>query len=73
MDRRDGITLQASLSDIKINFVDGVFGEDIPDKAIPTSPNHDRLPDPVLGTWRAHMNAIQESELPLVSPVISKC
>ncbi|KAI1767826.1 glycosyltransferase family 25 protein [Hypoxylon sp. FL1150] len=59
-DRRDGMSLQAALSDIKIKFVDGVFGNSIPDKAIPTTFERERMNDASLGSWRAHMNAIQE-------------
>ncbi|KAI5863208.1 glycosyltransferase family 25 protein [Durotheca rogersii] len=59
-DRRDGIVLGAALSDLEIEFVDGVDGKLVPDKALPTSPDHDRLPDAVIGSWRGHMNAIQE-------------
>ncbi|KAK1772469.1 Procollagen galactosyltransferase 1 [Phialemonium atrogriseum] len=59
-DRRDGMLLQAALSNIEIEFIDGVLGRDVPNKAIPTSPDHERLKDPTIGSWRAHMNAIQE-------------
>lgn len=59
-DRRDGMTLQAAVSDIDIEFIDGVRGTEIPDKAVPTSKDHGRPPDPVLGAWRGHMNAIRE-------------
>ncbi|KAK7705215.1 hypothetical protein SLS64_008051 [Diaporthe eres] len=54
------MVLGAALSDIDIKFVDGVLGQDVPDKAIPMSPDHERLPDPSIGSWRAHINAIQE-------------
>ncbi|CAN8096967.1 unnamed protein product [Discula destructiva] len=59
-DHRDGMTLQAALSGLHINFIDGVLGKDVPDKAIPTSPHHGRMGDPSIGSWRGHMNAIQE-------------
>ncbi|KAI1774904.1 hypothetical protein F4818DRAFT_55230 [Hypoxylon cercidicola] len=59
-DRRDGMLLQAALSDMRISFVDGVYGKDIPDSAIPTTSEHERMNDASLGSWRAHMNAIQE-------------
>ncbi|KAI3398674.1 hypothetical protein diail_8713, partial [Diaporthe ilicicola] len=59
-DRRDGMVLGAALSDIEIEFIDGVLGQDVPDKAVPSSPNHERLQDPSIGSWRAHINAIQE-------------
>jgi len=62
-DRRDGMTLQAALSNLHINFIDGVLGKDVPDNAIPTSPGHGRMGDASIGSWRGHMNAIQESVL----------
>ncbi|KAK0634390.1 hypothetical protein B0T17DRAFT_566896 [Bombardia bombarda] len=53
--------LQAALSDVKLDFIDGVLGKDVVDKAIPvTAPDQKRLSDAVVGSWRAHMNAIHE-------------
>ena len=52
--------MQAAVSDIDIEFVDGVLGDEVFEKAIPTSPKHGRLPHPVVGAWRAHMNAMRE-------------
>ncbi|KAI1415504.1 glycosyltransferase family 25 protein [Hypoxylon sp. FL1857] len=59
-DRRDGMFLQAALSNLDIKFVDGINGKDIPQKAIPITTEHERMNDASLGSWRAHMNAIQE-------------
>ena len=60
-DRRDGMILGAALSQLKINFVDGVRGEDVNQKAIPVPEDrNNRLKGPVLGSWRGHMNAIHE-------------
>ncbi|TPX16396.1 uncharacterized protein E0L32_004045 [Thyridium curvatum] len=62
-DRRDGMLLQASLSDVDIEFVDGILGKDINEKAIPQTKKKDenqRMGLPVIGSWRAHMNAIHE-------------
>jgi hypothetical protein len=59
-DRRDGMVLQAAVSDLSIEFIDGVWGDEVPDKALPNFRGHDRLPDPSIGSWRGHMNAIQE-------------
>jgi hypothetical protein len=67
-DRRDGFVLSAALSNMDIELVDGVHGEAVPNKAIPAVGQHDRMPDPVIGCWRGHMNAIQE----YVSPRIPK-
>jgi GR25 family glycosyltransferase involved in LPS biosynthesis len=59
-DRRDGTVLAAALSNIDIEFIDGVYGDKVPDKAIPNTDGQSRLPDPSIGSWRGHMNAIQE-------------
>lgn len=59
-DRRDAITLSAALSGIDVEFIDGLQGQDVPDKAIPSGPGQNRMGDASIGSWRAHMNAIQE-------------
>ena len=60
-DRRDGMQLQAALSDIDIEFIDGVLGQDVSENAIPkTNRDHERLALPSIGSWRAHMNAMRE-------------
>lgn len=70
-DRRDGIVLSAALSNMTIDLVDGVLGNTVVDKAIPTMEEHERMKDPVIGCWRGHMNAIQES-VPLCLSYISQ-
>lgn len=59
-DRRDGMVVSAALTDIEVEFVDGVVGKDVVDKAIPAKAGNNRLPDRVIGCWRAHIDAIQE-------------
>ncbi|KAH7028946.1 uncharacterized protein B0I36DRAFT_127084 [Microdochium trichocladiopsis] len=59
-DRRDGMQLQAALSEVRIKFVDAIIGKTIPDNAIPKTTQHDRMGDASIGSWRAHMNAIHE-------------
>ncbi|KAF6805488.1 hypothetical protein CSOJ01_09487 [Colletotrichum sojae] len=59
-DRRDGMLLQAALSDMDLEFIDGVPGGDVPDKAIPKTSEHDRLGNGAIGCWRGHMNALAE-------------
>jgi hypothetical protein len=54
------MVLSAALSNIEVEYVDGVIGKDVLDKAIPATPGHNRMPDPVIGCWRAHMDAIEE-------------
>jgi hypothetical protein len=69
-DRRDGMVLSAALSDIELEFVDGVIGNEVLDKAIPAKPGNNRMPDPVIGCWRAHMNAIQELVFLTIIPLV---
>jgi hypothetical protein len=45
---------------LEVEFVDGVIGGVVVDKAIPTTPGNNRMSDGVVGCWRAHMNVIQE-------------
>ncbi|KAJ1323903.1 glycosyl transferase family 25 [Microdochium nivale] len=59
-DRRDSMHLQSSLSGFHINFIDGVNGDDVSDKAIPTTFKHGRMRGSSVGSWRGHMNAIQQ-------------
>ncbi|TQS33688.1 hypothetical protein Golomagni_05956 [Golovinomyces magnicellulatus] len=59
-DRRDGIVLQASLSDLHVEFVDGVISQEISEKAIPQTTKAKPLKGAVLGSWRAHINAVRE-------------
>ncbi|KAG5973923.1 hypothetical protein E4U55_000181 [Claviceps digitariae] len=59
-DRRDGMTLAAALSEISIKFVNGVKGEEVNEKAVPVPENGQHLEGASLGSWRGHMNAIQE-------------
>ncbi|KAH7303740.1 hypothetical protein B0I35DRAFT_472208 [Stachybotrys elegans] len=58
-DRRDRMVLQAALSNLSIEFIDGPDGKDAADKAIPIKQGHSRLTSGALGYQRAHMNAIQ--------------
>jgi GR25 family glycosyltransferase involved in LPS biosynthesis len=43
-----------------IEFIDGVVGGDIPEKAIPVAEDRKHLTGAALGCWRGHMNAMQE-------------
>ncbi|KAK5069282.1 hypothetical protein LTR64_008423 [Lithohypha guttulata] len=56
-DHRDGLVLQTAVSDIKVDFINGVSRSSIQSKVLPTGHRHDEVP-PWIGTWRAHMNAI---------------
>lgn len=60
-DKRDALALTSSLTGggIKIDWVDGVKGETIPDKAVPFGVNRTVLWENNLGSWRGHMNAVR--------------
>ena len=56
-DHHDGLVLAAAVYNIDVEFVDGVPGEKVADKALP--PIHDQnMNSGSKGAWRAHMNAI---------------
>ncbi|KAK7698645.1 hypothetical protein SLS64_012384 [Diaporthe eres] len=58
-DKRDAISLSAALTGFDIEWVDGVRGESIPDKAVPFGIDRKKLMETNLGSWRGHMNAIR--------------
>ncbi|KAI9830031.1 MAG: hypothetical protein M1819_005861 [Sarea resinae] len=58
-DHRDALTLISGLTNIHLDWIDGIWGKDIPDKALPLGANRELMGNGNLGSWRAHMNAIQ--------------
>ncbi|ROV87588.1 hypothetical protein VMCG_10613 [Cytospora schulzeri] len=58
-DKRDALTLSAALTGFHVDFVDGVRGETIPDKAVPIGVDRHALMETNLGSWRGHMNAVR--------------
>lgn len=58
-DKRDAIALASSLTGFDVEWVDGVRGETIPDKAVPFGVDRKKLMETNLGSWRGHMNAIR--------------
>ncbi|KAI1847717.1 hypothetical protein JX266_006212 [Neoarthrinium moseri] len=58
-DKRDAIALTSSLTGFHVDWVDGVKGESIPDKAVPFGTDRKKLWESNLGSWRGHMNAIR--------------
>ncbi|KAG4026569.1 hypothetical protein MFRU_039g00470 [Monilinia fructicola] len=59
-DKRDALTLISSLTGFKIEWVDGVKGETIKDKAVPYGVDRAKLWESNLGSWRGHMNAVRK-------------
>ncbi|KAI0534955.1 hypothetical protein GGR58DRAFT_480962 [Xylaria digitata] len=58
-DKRDALTLASALTGFRVEFLDGVRGESIPDQAVPPGVDREALMETNLGSWRGHMNAIQ--------------
>ncbi|KAH8891158.1 hypothetical protein GQ53DRAFT_781936 [Thozetella sp. PMI_491] len=59
-DRRDAILLSAALSNIEIEFIDAVQGNEVPDKSMIKTWDYPRLQDGEIGCWRSHVNAMHE-------------
>lgn len=58
-DKRDAIALAASLTGFNVEWINGVRGESVPDKAVPFGVDREILMETNLGSWRGHMNAIR--------------
>ncbi|KAI1324870.1 hypothetical protein F5Y16DRAFT_379788 [Xylariaceae sp. FL0255] len=59
-DKRDAITLSSALTGFRVDFMDGVRGESIPDQAVPFRVDRHALMETNLGSWRGHMNVIRK-------------
>lgn len=53
-DRRDSMSLAAALTDLQIDYVDGVT--EVDQKSLPPGAQKVNLDSGGLGNWRAHMN-----------------
>lgn len=58
-DKRDALALSSALTGFKLEWVDGVRGETIPNKAVPAGVDRKALWETNLGSWRGHMNAVR--------------
>ena len=58
-DQRDGIIIGSTVTNLHVDFVDGVRGDSIAEKAFPPG-KPVTLKPPVVGAWRAHIDAISE-------------
>ncbi len=68
-DKRDAIALTAALTGFDVEWVDGVRGQSVPDKALPFGVDRKKLAETNLGSWRAHMNAVRRQVDPPPFPV----
>ncbi|KAE8144471.1 hypothetical protein BDV25DRAFT_93075 [Aspergillus avenaceus] len=62
-DKRDAITLGSSLTQFHVDWVDGISGDSVSEKAYPphlNDPGRPALLKGEIGSWRAHMNAMQK-------------
>ncbi|QSZ35916.1 hypothetical protein DSL72_007038 [Monilinia vaccinii-corymbosi] len=62
-DRRDAMVLSASLTGFQVEFMDGVRGDQVSDKARPPGLT---LKDGAMGSWRGHMNVIRRHANPAI-------
>lgn len=58
-DKRDALALISSLTGFKIDWIGGVRGETVVDKALPFGVDRVKLWENNVGSWRGHMNAIR--------------
>ncbi|KAF2805738.1 uncharacterized protein BDZ99DRAFT_511140 [Mytilinidion resinicola] len=56
-DHKDAVSLAAALSNLQLDWIDGVKGADVLDKVLPPG-DYQNPPDSVKGCWRAHMKAL---------------
>ncbi|KAK6829552.1 glycosyltransferase family 25 protein [Apiospora arundinis] len=66
-DKRDALVLTSSLTGFSVEFVDGVRGDSVPEKAIPFGQNKDSLPVTYRGSWRSHMNVYHRAKFGICS------
>jgi hypothetical protein len=53
------MSLSAVVSNVKIEFVEGVTGDSINEKAYPPPEENRKHSAGIRGSWRTHMNALQ--------------
>jgi len=56
-DHRDAMALAAAVSDLRLDWIDGVKGADVLDKTLPLGKSK-QPSEGSKGSWRAHMNAV---------------
>ncbi|KAJ5084852.1 LPS glycosyltransferase [Penicillium alfredii] len=59
MDKRDAVTVGASIAGLDLEWMEGVRAADIPEKGYPEGWDTNIRNENEIGCWRAHMNAIQ--------------
>lgn len=61
-DKRDALSLAAGLTGFEVEYIEGVRGASVPDKALPVGGANVRKTrgDGYVGSWRSHMNAVRK-------------
>ncbi|CAG8981530.1 hypothetical protein HYALB_00003103 [Hymenoscyphus albidus] len=61
-DRRDAVSLAAAVRNFHIDFIEGVGGDSVPDNVLPPEGSEEnvKLSKGVRGSWRSHINDLQE-------------
>jgi hypothetical protein len=58
-DKRDALALTSAVTGFSVDFIDGIKGESVSNKAVPLGVDRQVLMETNLGSWRGHMNAIR--------------
>lgn len=58
-DRRDAYALMSSMTDLKLDYIEGKLGSEVPDKALPPPASHTTQRSGNIGSWRSHLDAIR--------------
>ncbi|KAK2776131.1 hypothetical protein FQN53_002862 [Emmonsiellopsis sp. PD_33] len=58
-DRRDGLNLMSALTGIQLDWIDGVDGNAVQEKALPWPASHETIKTANIGSWRAHLDALR--------------
>lgn len=59
-DKKDAMTLMSAMTGFHVEWVPGVRGESIVEKARPSGYQGSRLTETYLGSWRGHMEAVRK-------------
>ncbi|KAJ6170972.1 hypothetical protein N7470_000039 [Penicillium chermesinum] len=65
-DKRDFLNLAASVTGIKVQWVDGVHIDELEQKALPVGYNLSTMVPSIIACWRAHMNALNRYSTALI-------
>ncbi|KAF5016416.1 hypothetical protein F66182_11908, partial [Fusarium sp. NRRL 66182] len=49
----------SSMTDLKLDYIEGVVGSEVKDKALPPPASHTTQRSGNIGSWRSHLNAIR--------------